>query len=194
MNNQTAVAYINNMGRTVSAQATAIARDMWMWCLRRGMNLSAEYLPGKENTIADEESRAMKDRSDWMLTTEVFKRISCRFPHLNVDLFASRLTSQLLRYFSWRPDTAAEATDAFQQDWKPLKGYTNPQWNLIGRVISMVERQLSDVILITPIWLSQPWYPKLLSTLVSSPLRIPPRADLIKETWKECLPEIIPPP
>ena len=81
------------------------------------MSLSAEYLPGKENTIADEESRAMKDRSDWMLNTEVFECLSCRFPHMNVDLFAaSRLTSQLPRYFSWRPNPAAEATDAFQQD------------------------------------------------------------------------------
>ena len=32
---------------------------------------------------------------------------------LEFDLFASRLTHQLERYLSWRPDPAAEATDAF---------------------------------------------------------------------------------
>ena len=35
LDNQTAVAYVNNLGGTVSAQATKLARELWMWCLQR---------------------------------------------------------------------------------------------------------------------------------------------------------------
>ena len=35
IDNQIAVAYINNLGRTVP-QATILPLDLWMWCLERG--------------------------------------------------------------------------------------------------------------------------------------------------------------
>ena len=53
IDNCTAVAYINNLGGTVSPQATMLARELWMWCLERGILISAQYLPGEENTRAD---------------------------------------------------------------------------------------------------------------------------------------------
>ena len=65
------------------------------------------------------------------------------FPHLQVNLFATRLTYQLPRFYSWRPDPLAEATDAFFQDWRQVKGYTTlhgtswgecyRRWKLRGR-------------------------------------------------------------
>ena len=72
MDNQTAVAYVNNLGRTVSTQATRLARELWMWCLKRDILLTAQHLPGKENVIADMESRVMRDRLDWMLNLSIF--------------------------------------------------------------------------------------------------------------------------
>ena len=59
LDNQTAVAYINNLGGIVSAHATKLARGLWMWCLRRDILLTAQYLPGKENVKADTESRVI---------------------------------------------------------------------------------------------------------------------------------------
>ena len=116
LDNQTAVAYVNNLGGTISTQATRLARELWMWCLERDISLTKQHLPGKENVIADTESRVMRDRSDWMLNPSIFRLIMFRFSHLEVDLFATRLTYQLLRFFSWRPDSLAEETDAFLQD------------------------------------------------------------------------------
>jgi hypothetical protein len=52
------------LGGTVSPILNAIVRDLWLWCMNRGITLSAEHLPGVLNTVADEESRVMKDRSD----------------------------------------------------------------------------------------------------------------------------------
>ena len=47
-----------------------------------------------------------------------------------------------------------------------------PWWNLLGRVKARVEQQTADLILIAPVWPSQPWYLRLLSLLIATPLRI----------------------
>ena len=45
---------------------------------------------------------------------------------LEVDLFASRLTRQLPRFYSWRPDSEAEAMDAFMQGLVSMRGVCQP--------------------------------------------------------------------
>ena len=69
------------------------------------------------NTIADTESRVMRDRTDWKLKLNpmIFQQINDRYGPLEMDLFASRLTAQCPLYFSWQPDPYALATDAFLQ-------------------------------------------------------------------------------
>ena len=102
LDNTTAVAYINHLGGTVSPQASKLVKDLWIWCLRRGITLKAQHLPGKENVIADLESRVRRNRSDWTLNPVIFNRIQALAP-VEIDLFASRLSTQLPRFFSWRP-------------------------------------------------------------------------------------------
>uniref|UniRef100_A0A1X7TD04 Reverse transcriptase RNase H-like domain-containing protein n=1 Tax=Amphimedon queenslandica TaxID=400682 RepID=A0A1X7TD04_AMPQE len=189
LDNQTAVAYVNNLGGTVSAQATKLARKLWMWCLQRDILLTAQHLPGKENVIADRESRVMKDRSKWMLNPVIFHEIQRHFPCLEINLFATRLSHQLPHFFSWRPDPLAEATDAFLQNCGPVRGYANLPWNLIGRVLAKVESQGVELVtLIAPIWPSQPWYPRLLRMLVSNPLRIDPQRVAITKDHLDLTP------
>ena len=65
--------------------------------------------------IADE-SCTLRDCSDWMLNQQVFYKINQVFGPLEVDLFASRLTTQLPVFYSWRPDPSAKATDALVQE------------------------------------------------------------------------------
>ena len=120
----------------------------------------------------------------------VFQSILDHFPFLEVGLFATRLTFQLPSFLMWRPDPLAEATDAFFQDWRDLKAYANPPWNLIGKVVSKVEEQEAEVVLIAPIWPSQPWFPRLLGLLMSPPLRIDTQAEVI---MGELQPEQAPP-
>ena len=57
----------------------------------------------------------MRDRYDWKLNPHVFNQINKMFGPLAMDLFASRLTAQLPRFFSCFPDPQAIATDAFLQ-------------------------------------------------------------------------------
>ncbi len=114
----------------------------------------------------------MRDWSDWMLDPWVFQKIEQVLGPIEVDLFASRLTTQCPVYFSWQPDPYAAATDAFLQDWSGRRGYANPPWCLMGKVLSLVQTQGAQVILIAPVWKPQPWYPLLLSMLIGHPYLI----------------------
>ena len=152
--------------------------------------LTAQHIPGTSNCVADVESTTIRDRTDWKLNPLVFNRINKIFGPLEIDLFASRLTHQLPRYFSWRPDPLAEATDAFQQNWGALKGFANPPWCLMGRVLSQVMEQRAQVVLVAPIWKGQPWYPVLLGMLWEFPRQISPFPDLIQNPAELDLPEL----
>ena len=169
LDNTTAVAYINNLGGTVSKELVDLAKGLWMWCLERNIHITAQHLPGVQNVIADAESRTMIDRSDWQLNPVIFDKIVDLFGPVEVDLFASRLTAQCPAYFSWRPDPYAVATDAFLQDWSQIKGYANPPWSLIGRVLSKVQMERAEIVLVAPVWKTQPWYPLLLQMLIVVP-------------------------
>jgi len=132
LDNITAVTYINKMGGTHSQSLCYLAIQLWEWSLERNIFLSAEHLPGKENTIVDEESRTVRDRCDWMLNPGVFNLIQAQMGPCQIDLFTSRLTRQLPRFFSWRPDPEAEKTDAFSQDWSGHQGLCQSPWCLIA--------------------------------------------------------------
>ena len=158
-----------------------------MWCLERNIHIQAQHLPGILNYSADLESRSMRDRSDWKLDRQSFVRINQRYGPLEVDLFASRLTNQCPRYFSWRPDPFAEATDAFLQDWTTWRGYANPPWNLIPRVLRKTQDQQAEVVLVAPVWKAQPWYALLLAMLIDWPRLLPTQSI---ETLTELTPRL----
>ena len=90
--------------------------------MNRDITLTAEHLPGVQSTTANAESRDMKDCSDWILNPHIFCQIEAKWGPLEVDMFVSHLTTQLKRFFSWRPDPEAEALVAFNQDWTTLQG------------------------------------------------------------------------
>ena len=179
-------------GGTVSPQLNQLTRDLWLWCMDRNITLKAVHLAGKLNVTADKESRVMKDRTDWMLCPKIFHKINQKLGPLQVDLFASRLTTQLPHYASWRPDPEAMACDAFSLDWSQMKGYANPPWNLIGKVLSQVQSQQTSLVIVTPLWKSQPWYPVLLGMTTEIPLLLPEKRDLIQPTHRVNQPDIIP--
>jgi len=83
-----------------------------------------------------------------------------------VDLFASCLLNQLPRFFSWKLDPLAEATDAFNQQWGPLKGYANPPWCLVGRVLSQVKSLNAQVTLVAQ-------EPIVVSSFTGDAIRLP---------------------
>ena len=108
--NISVVAHINKMGGTKSQLLTSQVKDLWAWCLQRQISVTAQHLPGLDNVTADYLSRHLTDRTDWMLDPSIFQCLETIWGPLQVDLFATRFTRQLHRFYSWRPDPEAEAT------------------------------------------------------------------------------------
>ena len=67
MDNRTAVFYVSRMGRTHSPVICGLVIRLWQWCLDMNLFLSAEYLPGVDNRVADRESRAIQSSAEWQL-------------------------------------------------------------------------------------------------------------------------------
>ena len=124
------------------------------------------HLPGKDNVLADQESRLMKDQC-YPSSIKSNSRWDTRDRHARFQL-----TKQLSRFYNWRPDPEAQGTDTFHQDWSQMRGFTNPLWCLIARCLSQVKRQVAQVVVVTPLWTSQPWYPTILWMLDHHPVDV----------------------
>ena len=183
MDNKTAIFYINKMGGTRSHLVAHTACQLWQWCLQRGITLSAEHLPGSSNIIADRESRLLHSSEEWMLNRGIFSWMMEVLGPCQLDLFATRLNHQLNRYLSWKPDPFAMATDAFCISWKDKGGYAFPPFALIGRCLQKVREERATLVLVAPTCSAQAWCPTLLELLISDPLLLPKRRDLLTDPF-----------
>ena len=60
------------MGGTHSKPCNKVARDIWLWRMRRNIWQSATYIPGIQNTTADKLGRKFQDKTEWQLKPNVF--------------------------------------------------------------------------------------------------------------------------
>ena len=113
-----------------------LTEEIFVWAFARDNSLSAEYLKGSENTIADRLSRKVLYFTEWKLDPRVFSRLCSRFGYPGVDLFATRLNFQLPDYVSWKPDPMAFRIDAFSFLWDPDNlYYAFPPFSMMGRLL-----------------------------------------------------------
>ena len=72
-------------------------------------------MPGRLNTDADTESRKRYViELEWRLSPSVFRTVNQLWGLLDIDLFVSRLNTQLPTYVASHHDSVAMAVDAFQ--------------------------------------------------------------------------------
>ena len=181
IDNKTALAYIVKKGGTKNKTLIEISKSLWAYLLSKEITLTAEYLPSKLNSGADYQSRNVKDWSEWKLCPQAFKTICSRLGNPNIDIFASRTSHQLNAYMSLKPDPLCQAVDALQQNWKHLFPYAFPPFNLIGKVLKKAQDQQITLIVITPVWVTQPWYPILLGMSVHPPLLLPMYKEILTD-------------
>ena len=169
------------MGGTKSPILTSIAKDLWEYCLGKKITLTAEHLPGILNQTADWESRNVSDIStnSWRLNPKIFAQINLQWGPLEIDLFADRLNAQLEKYMSWKPDPTAVGTDALLANWGGMKAYAFPPFCLIQRCIAKVLKEKGELVIVTPAWQTQPYYPMLLNMSIANPILLPPQTNLL---------------
>ena len=81
---------------------------------------------------------------------------------------------------SWKPDPMSVATDAFAQNWDKMFPYAFPPFCLVGRTLRKAQKHHIQMIIVTPVWITQPWYPLLLEMSVRDPLLLPNHKYLLK--------------
>ena len=86
-------------GHSVESPVPTSNNNLELVC-RVNSTLQVEHLPSQLYSRADQESRTVRDRCDWKLKQSVFHQIQAVMRPLEVDLFASRLTCQLPRFYS----------------------------------------------------------------------------------------------
>ena len=192
IDNTVALSYLMKMGGTKSWELTKISKRIWHYLLDKEITLTAEWIPTQLNIVADWESRYVKDSTEWKLSQTIFQKICKAMGTPNIDLFASRVSHQVPTYLSLKADPCCQAVDAFQQNWNPFFPYAFPPFCLISKVLRQLSKQkVERMILVTPLWPTQPWYPLLLSMCIQNPILIPTTENLLENPLGEKHPLIL---
>ena len=91
-----------------------------------------------------------------------------------IDLFATRLNTQLSTFVSYRPDPKCIVVNAFLLDWSKLDFYPSPPFVCLNRVLQKIYQDKTKGIVIAPDWPSQPFYPRLITMPIQT-ISIAPR-------------------
>lgn len=158
--NVTTVVYINHLGGTKSQMLVNIAKELWRWCLQRRTALKAQHLPGKDNLNADFMSCHLRDRTNWILNPSLFSLINQMWGPLQLDLFATRFSCQLPRFFKLASRPRSGGYRCILSGLGEL-GLCPPA--MVPHYSSPGEDPCpeSDVGSVTPCWPTQPWFPQL---------------------------------
>ena len=85
------------------------------------------------NVEADQESRKSEIKTEWKLHKFIFGYIQKYLDfYPSVDLFASRINTELPRFFACLPDPKAEVVNAFCASWHNLSFYCFSPFSCIG--------------------------------------------------------------
>lgn len=109
------------------------ARHLLLWAQGKFRSHRAVHVPGALNLAADFLSRQKLRSGDWVLNPLVVAQIWERFGRVEVDLFATKESSQCPLWFSLRPP-APLGVDALAHPWPRLRLYAFPPIKLIPAV------------------------------------------------------------
>ncbi|KAK4321821.1 hypothetical protein Pmani_007448 [Petrolisthes manimaculis] len=170
--NTTAIACLDRCG-SIKVNLNSLTEQIFAWAQLRLITLSAEFIKGLDNVEADAESRIRNIDTEWMLTPRVLNWLCTLFYTPKIDLFASRINTQLPSYVSWKPDPYAKYTNAFTIDWSNLNSYVFPPFSIIGRTLKKILEDKATSLTILPLWPTQVWFPMALQLLTAPPVLLP---------------------
>src|SRR5690606_39796468 len=121
----------------------------------------------------------VNDFSDKLLPNHAFRQIVATFGNLDLDLFATAINSKCPQYVSFKPEPECLYEDAFSRPLpQHLRIYANPPFILLPLLLAKARREKATIVLVAPVWTSQPWWPMLLELLVKPPPILLPAAQL----------------
>ena len=182
---QVAASNINRMAGGPTTLPTV--RSIWHLCTKLDMELEAKWLPREHPLMvqADRDSK-VADESSWAMSDWHFEFLCSLWQvQPSLDPFADSVNRRAKRFFSLDlcPDTAG--IDAFKLPWtvpgQPAPfAWVNPPFHRMHEVITKVETEKVDCILIVPEW-SKSWVARLLDLPVIAKQALPTRDSQGKE-------------
>ncbi|CAG9131889.1 unnamed protein product [Plutella xylostella] len=171
--NRTAVAYLTKEGGTKSLKLLEITTLILTLCQRRKCHITARYLPGIYNGIADGLSR-LKSLPEWTLSQEATSMVFEKLDYPEIDLFATSRSAILPAYVSEEAnDTQSQFVDAFSRKWEYKLGWIFPPPSMIPRVLHHLNDSKGTYLLVAPVWEKPHWKTDLLKRALRPPLLIP---------------------
>eukprot|EP00736_Rhodelphis_marinus_P005269 Rmarinus@m.22913 len=182
--NATTLAYLRNQGGR-HPHLTRIMKQIHEVCTSAQVELAAEFLPGRLNTIADRLSRMPKSpprERRW--EKRVLRHASRLWGRHTVDAFANPNDPILRRFWTARPHPHSLGVNALMTSWKSENVWAHPPRNLIRLVFQKILNERLTATLVLPYWPTQTWWPVLLKLLQDDPIWIslpssPPQTLLV---------------
>jgi hypothetical protein len=180
VDNMVCLWYLQKQGGKKDLLAKAAA-SLHLELAKRNITLTTQYVPSKENSWADFESRRELSGSDRMVHPAVFKQLQDLFCYrVQMDAFASKFNKQVDQYISRFADHLAQGVDFFSMA-STLRGWklwANPPFAMLGAVIESVRLNKLSMMLCIPWWPARPWFSLLAPMLATAPVVLPVRPDL----------------
>ena len=181
IDNKAAFSYLWKMGGTKNEYMIRLSKEIWHYLLNHNMAITAEYLPSVLKTVADRESRKKTRLFRVGSLSQSFSSGFSTTRFSDKRVFASCLCHQLPQYIAWHPDPYSQGTDAMIQNWNIGLPYAFPPFSMISRVLLKIKQECVPLlILIAPVWSTQPWYPEVLNLCVREPVLLPQRQKNLK--------------
>ena len=197
---KTVVAYVQRQGGTKSLGLLEEVEALLLMTHRSQILLTARFIPGVYNTLADSLSRRQVP-PEWHLSSRVTADIFDLWGTPEFDLFATHSSAVVPQYASLdQTDLGASFIDAFSRQWTFTLAWIFPPPALVPRVLHHLNSAVGSFILVAPRWEKTFWlpdlqrrallppyiFPRLHSNLIDlSTGRPPPQAsDLCLEAWK----------
>ena len=173
VDNTATVAFINKQ-KAPDKVVFTIIKNIWEFCIRRNLWFFASYMKSTRNKVADAESRKLRDNLEWWsLHDTLFEKIIAKFGKPDIDLFASRANFKVDKYISYYPDPDANGVNAFAISWSDLQFHAFQPFAIISKVISKIENEKAEGIMVVPIFTTQVWFPRVMRLLIDYPLLLP---------------------
>lgn len=170
--NRTLVAHIRKEGGTRSIALLELTMRVLEMIERLNITLSAAYLPGRYNGIADRLSRN-RPVPEWHLLPQASEAIFQRWGVPDIDLFASQKTAVVSRYVTWDSgDGSAVFYDAFSRPWQFKLAWVFPPPSLMPRVLRHLNTAQGTYIVVAPRWTQCFWLTDLQSRALVNPIQI----------------------
>ena len=164
-------------------------KKIWLWCFENNSFISTAHILGKHNIKADKFSRKFNNNAECQLNPKILTEITNKFGYPKIDLFATRINTQLQNYVSWSCEPEAKVVDAFLTDWSKQFYYIFPPFSLLGKVKSKIWPEKAHCIVIIPNWTIQYWYPVIKEMTVSEiTVRTAPNNLLLPQEKKKLHP------